>query len=432
MKVGVLLHLQGPYISLEALTIAVNHLQYRHPFLRSRLQNNPTKPGNYLMEEDNAFRLKIREVPRKRNDHLHFWRQEWREREKESAIIGQGLVEFWLLQDPEDSTTANAPREVILICEHCVCDGLSLSTVAHELLMILSKGDQHILGNALEWPITMEAAIQRSLSTWGRLVTFGKFILAAMYWRVTRTQAIARIPLAQVDFSLIDMVKYCHTEVSYGTLCKEETQKLVDKCHRERVTVTSAVSSAILCASSTLVNVDDVEPTQLVVAIAADTRRRCIPTIPNHDLSYHVSGTMAFTIPTRDTPTTFLGMWQLASAFGHHVKTSIDAGQTLALGMIMGKIYEKNLGPPNLAQVPTFGISNWGVLPYCKQYGNWELIATIPFGNLIRAPMPFALIQTVNGVLTVVFVGSAPIFPLGTLENLRNGTLEKLRLMIEN
>ncbi|CAF4738080.1 unnamed protein product, partial [Rotaria magnacalcarata] len=32
--------------------------------------------------------------------------------------------------------------------------------------MILSKGDQHILGNALEWPITMEAAIQRSLSTW--------------------------------------------------------------------------------------------------------------------------------------------------------------------------------------------------------------------------------------------------------------------------
>ncbi|CAF3946989.1 unnamed protein product [Rotaria magnacalcarata] len=98
MKVGVLLHLQGPCISLEALTIAVNHLQYRHPFLRSRLQNNPTKPGNYLMEEDNAFRLKIREVPRKRNDHLHFWRQEWREREKESAIIGQGLVEFWLLQ----------------------------------------------------------------------------------------------------------------------------------------------------------------------------------------------------------------------------------------------------------------------------------------------------------------------------------------------
>ncbi|CAF3513204.1 unnamed protein product [Rotaria socialis] len=405
MKVGVLLHLQGPYISLEALTIAVNHLQCRHPFLRSRLQNNPTKPGNYLMEEDNALRLKIREIPRKRNDHLHFWRQEWREREKESAIIGQGLVEFWLLQDPEDSATANAPRELILICEHCVCDGLSLSTVAHELLMTLSKGDQHILCNALEWPITMEAAIQRSLSTWGRLVTFGKFILAAMYWRVTRTQTIARIPLAQVDFSLIDMAK---------------------------VTVTSAVSSAILCASSTLVNVDDAEATQLVVAIAADTRRRCVPTIPNHDLSYHVSGTMAFTIPTRDTPTTFLGMWQLASAFGHHVKTSIDAGQTLALGMIMGKIYEKNLDPPNLAQVPTFGISNWGVLPYCKQYGNWELIATIPFGNLIRAPMPFALIQTVNGVLTVVFVGSVPIFPLDNLENLRNGTLEKLRLMIEN
>jgi hypothetical protein len=27
-----------------------------------------------------------------------FWRQEWREREKETTVIDQGLAEFWLLQ----------------------------------------------------------------------------------------------------------------------------------------------------------------------------------------------------------------------------------------------------------------------------------------------------------------------------------------------
>jgi hypothetical protein len=50
------------------------------------------------MEEDDTLRLKIEEIPRKRDDHLNFWRQEWREREKEPAVIGQGLAEFWLLQ----------------------------------------------------------------------------------------------------------------------------------------------------------------------------------------------------------------------------------------------------------------------------------------------------------------------------------------------
>jgi hypothetical protein len=98
MKVGEVLHLQGPHISLETLTSAVSLLQRRHAFLRSRLQNNPAKPDSYLMEEDDTFRLKIREISRSRDDHLNFWRQEWRQQEKEPATIGQGLAEIWLLQ----------------------------------------------------------------------------------------------------------------------------------------------------------------------------------------------------------------------------------------------------------------------------------------------------------------------------------------------
>jgi hypothetical protein len=98
MKVGEVLHLQGPRISLEALSIAVNHLQHRHPVLRSRLQIDSQKPDTYLLEEDDTLQLRIREIPRKRAEHLMFWQQEWREREKETTAIGQGLAEFWLLQ----------------------------------------------------------------------------------------------------------------------------------------------------------------------------------------------------------------------------------------------------------------------------------------------------------------------------------------------
>ncbi len=103
MRVGEVLQLQGPHISLGMLESAVACLQRRHPFLRSRLQINPAKPDSYLMEEDNTLRLNIQEIARKREDHLNFWCQEWREREKQPAVIGQGLAEFWLLQVQEGS-----------------------------------------------------------------------------------------------------------------------------------------------------------------------------------------------------------------------------------------------------------------------------------------------------------------------------------------
>jgi hypothetical protein len=298
--------------------------------------------------------------------------------------------------------------------------------------MILSDDGKNILSNTLNWPMTMEAAVQGSLSKWGRLVTFGKFIFTALHWGAITVRTIARIPLASVDFPLNDMAKYCHTEASYGSLNKEETQKLVEKCRQEGVTVTSAVSSAILYVASTLVSVEGDQATQLILAIAADTRRRCVPPLPNHDLSYQVSGTMAFTMSTRDILTTPKGMWRLAKTFGHHVKTSVDAVQTLALGMIMGKLYQKNLGPPNLAEMLTCGISNWGLLPFCERYGRWELVAMTPLGNMIRVATPITLVQTVNGLLTIGHSGAAPIIAPSTLENLRDGTMHNLRQMIED
>ncbi|UJR11506.1 hypothetical protein I4U23_015687 [Adineta vaga] len=406
MKVGEILHLQGPYLSLETLTTAVGRLQRRHPFLRSRLQNNPAKLGTYLLEEDDTLHPRILEFSRKHDDRLTFWRQEWQNREKESATVGQGLIEFWLLQDPNDREKESSSKEIAIICEHSICDGLSLSTIAHELLLSLSEGDIDMFATPLNCPLTMEDAVRRSYSTWNRVFTFSKSLVAILRWRVINRRRTARLPLAAVDFPLADMAKHSYTDSFYGRLNKQQTKKLMEKCRQESVTVTSAVSTAILCSASTLVSVDNNQETQLVLAIAADTRRRYVPPMPNHDLSYQVSGTMAYALPTNNTPTVPQGMWQLAKVFGHHVKASVDAGQTLALAMIMGILYQKSLGPPNLAAVPTCGISNWGLLPFQERYGQWELTEMTPFVNMIRAPMPFLLVQTVNGVLTIGCNGS--------------------------
>ena len=97
-RLGEVLHLQGPYISLEQLNAAVARLQRRHPALRSRLQAHPTKRNCFMFEEDAMMQLPVKEIPRKRDEHASFWAQEWPKYEKDPINIGDPFARLWLFQ----------------------------------------------------------------------------------------------------------------------------------------------------------------------------------------------------------------------------------------------------------------------------------------------------------------------------------------------
>lgn len=318
------------------------------------------------------------------------------------------------------------------MCEHCICDGLSLSNAAHELLTILSDEDGNLFNDPLDWPISMEDAVSKSLSTINRYITLSRLILSAVYMYMTTKLPTARIPFGNIDFPIDDMDQYCHTEAVYGVLNKEMTAKFIAKCRQEGVTATAACISAILSATSSLIPTDSTQETLLKFFLSADTRRRCIPPIPNHDLNFHVSSIEPIIVTTSTVPKTSDGFWQLARTVGHHLKTCVDAGQTFAFGMIQSKIYEKALGPLNLSHMPTYVISSWGLLPFVEQYGQWKLTGMTPFVNFIRGLFPFTTIQTVNGVLTVMFVGSDPLITSTELTALRDRSIDTLQQMINN
>ena len=228
------------------------------------------------------------------------------------------------------------------------------------------------------------------------------------------------------------MAHHGHSEVSYGILNKEETQKLVNKCRQEGVTVTSAVSSAVLCAVSTVVNHEQAETGVLQLGIVADPRRRYLPPIPNHDLCVHMSIMMPFIKPLRDMPTTCAEMWQCGRRVGEHMKKCIDTNQIFAIGMIVGKIASKMMDSPILDNAPSCTVSSWGILPFREQYGPWKLEGMTPILNMIQAPMPFITVQTVNGILTIMFGATDPVISLNVLEQLRDCTIKKLYEMIED
>ncbi|CAF4709168.1 unnamed protein product, partial [Rotaria sp. Silwood2] len=149
--------------------------------------------------------------------------------------------------------------------------------------------------------------------------------------------------------------------------------------------MTSAVTSAVLSATASLVPVKDGQDTIMIITLSADTRRRCAPPVPNHDLSYHASGIGSFGLPVSAAPTTPEGSWQLAQTYGQHTNACVDAGQVLGCGMMTAKAYEMLQGPINMAYMPTYGTSSWGVLPFVEQYGPWQLTAMTPFMNLLRS-----------------------------------------------
>lgn len=305
-----------------------------------------------------------------------------------------------------------------------------MSTVAHELLIALADPNHRMFSHSLDWPKPMENVVQESLSKWSAFVGVTKLILTALCWRASTGRLIARLPLENTDFSLNDMMKHCHTEVFHGSLSKIETKKLIERCHREGVTVTSAIGTANICVAATFITDSTAK---LACTIAADTRRRCLPPVSNHDLSYQVSGILAFSVAVNETSNNSTNMWQLAKNFQQHIKTSIDAGQILATGKLMGKIYEKSLkASVNLAEAPTCGISNWGRLPFEEIYGPWKLSEMTVVGNLARLPMPILTAHTANGVLTISLFGSVPFLSASTLERLRDGTMHNLRQMIDD
>lgn len=337
---------------------------------------------------------------------------------------------FFYIKDPEDNENLTAPREIVIVCEHAICDGISLSNAAHELLLILSDDDQTIPQGSLQWPITMEDAIQQSTTRFQRFRLITRLLLQFSYSYLTTKLPTFLLPFEAINFPLNDIQNYSHTLLEYGHLDKDLTKQLIDKSREESVTVTASVMTALLLATYNMTKSDQRPDGLFKFASGADTRRRCLPPIASHDLAYHVSSIAIFEI-TRSTLSPILSKpWNLAKLIGCHLKSSVDSGQVLSCGLILSKFYELAMNSINLNQMPTCGISSWGILPFIEHYGSWKLEAMTPFVNMVRGTLPFMTIQTVNGELTIMFGATAPLISQTTIQRLRDETLMILQNMI--
>jgi len=240
-------------ISESMLRNAVSKIQQRHPNLRVRIIEDANHDPWFTSEGVKEIPVEI--VPRKSDDY-------WIKVLQESCQIpfefdAQPAIRFILLQSPITS-------ELIILCHHIICDGLSLAYLARDLMVHLGDPAREV--EVLPDPVPIDREnIPEDVS----LNPIVRFFIN----RINNKWEQDKILFDQEDYRNLNeayWMNYKHQMLSVE-LSEAQTSALVTRCRKEKVTVNSALTSAFVGAQH---NVQGDKPYHSSIGVAGSLRDR--------------------------------------------------------------------------------------------------------------------------------------------------------------
>lgn len=212
-------------VTEEMLHAAVQKAQFRHPVLRARM----VQDGDRLsFSTDEVGEIPVK-IVRRASD------QDWIELvQRESQIPfdfeARPAIRFFLVQSPEVS-------DLVILCHHSICDGLSLAYLAKDLLEFLGDPDRQSEPLPAPAPIST-ANIPAGVGMSGVVKFFIK--------RMTKKWQAQKVVFDQQDYQALTEAYWQHFSHSMLTLelDEEQTAGLAARCKAEGVTVNSALTAA--------------------------------------------------------------------------------------------------------------------------------------------------------------------------------------------
>jgi hypothetical protein len=251
-------------VSESALREAVAKAQRRHLNLQVRIMLDPD--GNPWFTSEQAAEIPIKVVARRSAD-------QWIQLVDESSRVPfqfdeRPAVRFILVKGPEIS-------ELIILCFHILCDGLSLAYLARDLMVTLGDPLREVETLPDPVPITPHNIPQEvSLNP-----IAGYFI-----GRMNKKWEQEKVLFDQLDYEDLTAaywMNYTH-QVLPVELSEAQTEALVARCRKEEVTVNSALSAAFIGAQ---VVVQGEKPFHATVGVAASLRDR-LPTPAGESMGF--------------------------------------------------------------------------------------------------------------------------------------------------
>lgn len=240
-------------ITQQMLEDAVKKAQQRHPYLRMRIDYDE----NHVpwLVSDNVEDIPIESIDRKSKD-------QWMEEVIRSSKMPYDFhirpaIRFLLVRTEEVS-------ELMILCHHVICDGMSLAYLMRDMLSYLGDPSQEVVALPPATPI-QEDIFPDDIST-GRLT---KWVVNK---RINPLWAKEIVHFNHEDYVKINDLyweNFNHKIISVE-LDEKQTKRLVTKCREEDVTVNSAIITAFAGAQKKFQDKDDYNPEIIVAASVRD------------------------------------------------------------------------------------------------------------------------------------------------------------------
>jgi NRPS condensation-like uncharacterized protein len=255
-------------VSEEMLKSAVAKVQQRHALLRVRIMDESDHTQWFTSEGVQEIPIEI--LPRKSED-------DWIEIYSEASKIPyefetRPAIRFILIQSPDVS-------DLIILCHHMICDGMSLAYLARDLMVYLGDPSREVEVLPAPAPITLDN-LPSDVSQSG-LVKF-------MIKRMNRQWAEEAVFFDNEDYKILSKTywdNYNH-EIFSIELSEEETAALVARCRNENVTVTTALTAAFSGAQGFV----EGEKPYHARSVIATSLRDPLPNPPGEAMGYYAAG----------------------------------------------------------------------------------------------------------------------------------------------
>lgn len=255
-------------VSEKMLKNAVAKVQQRHALLRVRIKEDNEHALWFTSEGVSGIPIEI--VPRK-------FENDWINIQAEASKIAyefetRPAIRFVLVQSPDVS-------ELIILCHHMICDGISLAYLARDLMVHLGDPAREVEVLPDPPPITLD-----NLPSDVSLSGLVKFFIN----RIRQKWAEESVLFDHQDYEVLTKTYWdnYHHELFSIELSEAETLALVARCREESITVNSALTAAFSGAQSFVAGE---KPHHAKTAIAANLRDR-LPNPPGEAMGYYASG----------------------------------------------------------------------------------------------------------------------------------------------
>jgi len=423
------------YISEEDLKNAITKVRQQHLLVGVRIYMDENDDPWYTNQTVSENPIKV--VQRTSDDD---WNRELLNEYKIRFKLSEGpLARFVLLRSSEIS-------EVLIVCHHVICDGMSLAIVARDLLMYLGNPDRKVQ--------EMPEAPPATKDNFPIDVKIGKAISFAIK-KLNEKWQNNKVIFDEEDEDNIFKAFYDKHELKVISveLDEKQTSRLVEKCKQHGVTVNSALNTAFLAARN-----DVRGALNRKIMVPVNTRKYYKKPIGEH-FGVYVSGFEIKLSYNRKKD-----FWENAKIFNEKARenlyidkifkfaaitdiidqTIVDARQFSFFGPLVPssssryeKIHafssdEKNVinkrAKKQIPDLPGLAITNLGRLDYPTLYGSLELHRFI----LITSGTPYIElvipVVTVAGKLTFTTNYLEETTDTTTMESIKKKVLEYLSI----